>query len=199
MSKRITISTDQLNDVVEVNAFAVATHDASGYIIDNAHPDYAGVTFGVRRGDILAVGESRTFEVENKDSLGRIGTIMQIDFATEDGDQPMQIDLLTGPKIRVILSKPDFARYKELKGNDALSVVLSTSIVLPVLVETLNAIKGAESDQMEGLRWYRVLTRRMAALRLKKDGDSLIAVQRLLELPIKRTLATAYGMAEASS
>lgn len=201
-SKRILIRGDQLNDAVEVNVFAVATHDASGYVVDKAHPDYEGVAFDVQKGDILAVGEGRVFYVESSfDVLGRIGSIMQIDGATEDGDLPMRIDF-DGEKIRLILSKDDFKEYKVMRHDEALSIVLTTAIVVPALLETLHYIgqEGGEgADALEDLRWYRVLTRRIETLGLKDKSDNLTKVQKLLELPVKRALVSARSLAEASS
>ena len=198
-SERITIRADQLNDAVEVNVFAVATHDMADYVVEGSHSDYEGVTFDVRKGDILAVGEGRTFPIESThDALGRIGTIMQIDAAVEDGDLPMEIDF-NGDKIRIILSKPDFKTYKEMRTSEALSSVLTTIIVLPALEETLYYIDGGDAEELEIVRWYRALRRRIESLGLQHETDKLTKVQKLLELPIRRAFATAYNLAEASS
>ncbi len=202
-SKLIPIRGDQLNDAVEVNVFAVATQDASGYVVDKAHPDYEGAAFDVKKGDILAVGEGRVFPVESSfDVLGRIGSIMQIDGATEDGDLPMRIDF-NGEKIRLILSKEDFKEYKLMRQDESLSIVLTTAIVVPALLETLHYIgseeRGEDAEALEDLRWYRVLARRIEALSLKDESDNLTKVQKLLELPVKRALVSARNLAEASS
>lgn len=199
-SKRIAVRGDQLNDAVEVNVFVVATQDASGYIVDKAHPDYEGSAFDVKKGDILAVGEGRVFVVESSfDVLGRIGSIMQIDVAAEDGDLPMQVET-NGEKIRIVLSKEDFKAYKEMRPNEALSSVLTTAIVVPALLETLHYIDSGEGGEaLEALRWYRVLARRIEALGLKDEPDNLKKAQKLLELPVKRALVTARNLAEASS
>lgn len=202
-SKRIAIRADQLNDAVEVNVFAVATHDASGYVVDKAHADYEGSAFDVKKGDIIAVGEGRVFAVESSfDVLGRIGSIMQIDVAAEEGDLPMRVDFL-GEKIRIILSKEDFKAYKLMRHDEALSSVLTTKIVVPALLETLHYIHNedgnGDAETLEALRWHRVLTRRIEELGLKDESDKLTQVQMLLELPVKRALVTACNLAESSS
>jgi len=198
-SDRIAIPKDQLNDSVEVNVFAVATQDLADYVVENSHADYAGAKFEIHKGDILAVGDGRTFVVENtQDALGRIGTIMQIDAASEEGDLPMRLDF-NGNKIRIILSKPDFETYKKMRINEVLSNVLTTTIVLPALVETLSFVEGAEPDELESLKWYRVLTRRIELLNLQNESDRLAKVQTLLELPLKRAFVSAHNLAEAAS
>lgn len=197
-SKRIAIRGDHLNDAVEVNVFAVATQDGFSYVVDKAHADYDGVAFDVKKGDILAVGEGRIFPVENSfDVLGRIGSIMQIDGATEDGDLPMRIDF-DRDKIRLILAKEDFKQYKLMRHDESLSSVLTTAIVVPALLETLHFIDHEDAEALEALRWYRVLARRIEALGLKDESDNLAKAQKLLELPVKRALVTARSLAEAS-
>ena len=136
------------------------------------------------------------------DVLGRIGSIMQIDVAAEEGDLPMRVDFL-GEKIRIILSKEDFKAYKLMRHDEALSSVLTTTIVVPALLETLHYIHNedgnGDAETLEALRWYRVLTRRIEELGLKGESDKLTQVQMLLELPVKRALVTACNLAESSS
>ena len=88
---RISISTDNLNDAVEVNVFIRATDRIPSYCIPEAHSDYEGASFEIQRGDILAVGEGQVFHIESDfDSLSRIGSIMQINESPKDGDIPME-------------------------------------------------------------------------------------------------------------
>lgn len=199
-SKRITIPVSQLNDTVEVNVFAVAMHDISSYAVEKSHPDYDGSSFDIRKGDIIAVGEGKTFTIESRfDALSRIGSIMLIEASPEDGDMPMRIEF-NGEKIRVILSKADFSSYKLLRHNEELSGILTTTIVLPVLLETLYYIEGCgDDDELDSLKWYRALTRRIEALGLSNESEKLTKAQKLLELPVKRTLSTAQSVAEAAS
>ena len=99
-----------------------------------------------------------------------------------------------GPKIVIYLSKQDFADYKLLKNiNTEISVALSTTIVLPVLMK---AIDQAREDNDDDLRWVRALKRRLDLLQLKIEDDSLELAQKILELPMKRTLASARMIAE---
>ena len=199
-SKRITIPINQLNDTVEVNAFAVALRDILSYAVEKSHPDYDGSSFDIRKGDIIAVGEGKTFTIESRfDALSRIGSIMLIEASTDDGDMPMRIEF-NGEKIRVILSKADFSSYKLLRHNEELSGILTTTIVLPVLLETLYYIEGCgDDDELDSLKWYRALTRRIEALGLRNESEKLTKAQKLLELPVKRTLSTAQTVAEAAS
>ena len=194
---RAQIPSNNLNDSVEVNVFAKANRDISGYRVDAAHPDYGGVTFEIEKGDILAVGEGHIFYLDAPfDALSPIGSIMEIHEAHQDGDMPMQVDY-NGPKIQIVLSKKDFADYKLLKINESLSVALTTTIVLPVLIEAIRIVQTDSDD--DDLRWVRALRRRIEGMGLKPDGDSLQLAQDILELPLKRTFAAARMLAEGAS
>jgi hypothetical protein len=199
-SKRIAIPVENLNDAVETNVFVRATRNKSGYSVETAHSDYDGAKFDIREGDILAVGEGYIFQIEsNFDSLRRIGSIMQIEESRKDGDFPMRVDF-NGDKILVVLSRADFKDYKLLKGHEGVSAALTTTIVLPVLVEALHFWKSGEAGAEEdSLRWMRALHSRISALELKSESDNLILAQKLLELPLKRALIASRQLAEAVS
>jgi len=193
---RAQIPTDYLNDAVEVNVFARAARSMSGYRVDAAHPDYGTVAFDVEKGDILAVAEGQVFYLDAPfDALSPIGSIMEIHEAQQEGDRPMQVEF-GGPKILILLSKKDFAEYKLLKTMDGMSVALTNTIVLPVLIEAIHII---QNDGDDDLRWVRAIKRRLEDMQLKLDEEALELAQTILELPVKRTFASARMLAENAS
>jgi len=193
---QIAIPADQLNDSVEINAFARAVQPAGSYVVQKAHPDYDRAEFSIAAGDILAVAEGQVFYVEPSfDALKNIGSIMQIQEFTEDGDHPMQVDL-EKDKILVVLSKADFALYKRLRAHEAVASSLSSIIVLPVLMDAIRELQtGGDSD----LRWRKRLHHRIASLGLSMQSEPLELAQRVLELPLKRALAASRTMVEADA
>jgi hypothetical protein len=199
-SKRVSILAENLNDAVEVNVFIRASRDATQYSVDAAHPDYSGVKFQIREGDILAVGEGHVFHIESTfDSLRRIGSIMQIEESPKDGELPMMVDF-NGDKIRVFLSKADFKDYKLLKSQEGVSAALTSAVVLPVLVEAIHYWKTEEAGGADdSLRWMRALRSRISLLQLESESDSLVLAQRILELPLRRALVASRQLAEAGS
>jgi hypothetical protein len=130
----------------------------------------------------------------NFDSMKRIGSIMQITAANEDGDLPMRVSFNT-EKIVVILSKQDFKDYNLLKTQEGVSSPLTSAIVLPVLIEAIQSLRdeGAIDD---GPRWKRALQRRITDLGLQNETENLIVSQKLLELPLKRSLTSARQFLE---
>lgn len=193
---RISIPADSLNDAVEVNVFVRATNRISDYAIPEAHPDYSGAVFDVRRGDILAVGEGQIFHIESSfDSLSRIGSIMQISESPKDGDLPME-PTFDQDKIVIFLSKSDFADYKILKQNATVRDPLTTTIVLPVLVEALHILEKESDGRDDPRRWVRALSRRLENLHLRTEMQPLYLAQQLLELPVKRALSSSRMLVE---
>lgn len=196
-SHSVQIPSDSLNDAVEVNVFTRAKKNMSGYRVEKAHSDYGNVAFTVEKGDIIAVGDSHVFYVEAPfDALSPISSIMQITETHKDGDQPMQVQY-GGQKILIELSKKDFDDYKRLKTLDWVSAALTMGIVLPVLVDAIYILQRGEED--DDLRWVRSLKRRIEDVGMKHEDDPLETAQRILELPLKRTLASARKLSEADS
>ena len=197
---RVSIPTNDLNDTVEVNVFALASQPIPDYRPPEAHPDYAAAVFAVQRGDILAIGEGQVFHVESSfDSFTRIGSIMQISESQSDGDVPMESSF-EGNKIVIFLSKEDFRAYKRLKSHKGLRDPLTTTIVLPVLIEALHVLKEEQPGGIEAnWRWMRALTRRIESLDLSTEIQPLQLAQMLLELPVRRVLAASTLLAEADS
>lgn len=197
-SHRVQIPASQLNDSVEVNAFIRAMKDIRAYRIGGAHEDYGNTAFQIRSGDILAIGEGQIFNAESTfDSLRRVGSIMLIEQSQEVGDHPMKVDY-NSDKIRIFLCKTDFKSYSRLKSVPTLTSHLTTTIVLPVLIEALYYIQ-AQSDDLESFKWYRNLDRRVEALGLGSEQEILTKAQMLLDMPIRRALASADAYAVAAS
>lgn len=193
------IASENLNDLIEVNVFAIATKKINGYRVSESHPDYGNITFDVNEGNILAVAQTLTFYIDGQfDSMKRIGSIMQIvENPKTDIDLPMQVDF-NGDKITILLSKSDFREYKLLKTNESIVGPLTATIVLPVLVEALNLLKSefSNGEDDDSLKWVVVLKRRMKDLDIQGEENLEIA-QKLLELPIRRALASTHALAES--
>lgn len=123
---------------------------------------------------------------------------MQIQESPKEGDIPMEFGA-ESDKIVIFLSKSDFADYKLLKAHEGVAGPLTTTIVLPVLIEALRILKEQSDGPDDGRRWVRSLYRRIESIGLEKETDFLALAQRLLELPVKRALASSRMLAEGSA
>ena len=195
---RVAIPEEYLNDAVEVNLFVCAIRDFDEYMVEKAHEEYGDAVFQIRRGDILAVGEGYVFLVNSSfDAMNRIGSIMIIKGSTKSGDIPMQANFEVD-KIVLTLAKNDFSGYKLLRANRDLVESLTTTLVFPVLVEAIHILNSESQKEDDGRRWVRILANRIEELNLKSESDAVILAQRLLELPVRRALASSRMLAKAA-
>lgn len=184
-----------LDGKVECCSFILATCDIADYRNSGAHADYAGLKFGVRKGDTLAVGPDCSFIAEKKiDPLRKIPSIFVV--VPNENDDAASIDInATGDKIQVKLSKPNFDAYKFLSQAQPMHAALSSMIIVPALVALLEQAKEASASQeelasLESRRWYRVLVRALKDIGVDandpnafKDSSILLA-QRLIGDPL---------------
>jgi hypothetical protein len=186
-----------LNATVEVNIFARAKRELPKYKVENAHEDYGDMTFRVGVGDILAIAEGHVFEADiNFDALSQVGSFIRIEEGKDADDTPMKVDL-EGEKIIVYLCKPDFENYKYIKSNPILFSCLATTLVLPALAEAIREATGAQAEDFQDQKWFRCLKRRVESLNQSLTSmEPLELAQLILELPIRRALASARNIME---
>lgn len=194
------ISIEFLNDLIEVNVFAVAVKKINDYRVEGAHEDYGDVAFDVNAADILAVGQTVAFHIDERfDSMKRVGSIMQIvENPKMDSDLPMEVDF-NGQKITILMSKTDFREYRLLKSSETVIAPLTATIVFPVLLEALRILKSDFSgiEDSDAPKWVVVLRRKIMVMNIEAEDD-FIKAQKILELPIKRSLSSAHQLAEMS-
>jgi hypothetical protein len=165
-SQRIEIPADELAGTVEVSSFVTATRDFPAYRVDGAHADYAGRTFIVRTGDVLAVAKSFTFDAEKEqDALKKISSIMQIQPSDSVADGYLDTEFDNNDRITVFLSKADHEKYGLLRETPGIRGVVIQAISLPVLIEAVAIVREQQSGESEGLpRWQRRVRLKLAEL-----------------------------------
>lgn len=192
---RITIPSSDIAGRVEVTPLLLAMEPIEAYQIAGAHTDYGDTRFRLGKGDILAVGQTSTFEAyTDYDPLKRVSSILTIRRSETDPDGPMIVDTI-GDKITATLSQIDYDQYTHLRGDPALVSLLSNQVVVPALLQALfeMAMDGDESVE-EGMsrRWYRSVDAKLTQIGInlrQRTHTPLDAVQALLRGPLRRSLA----------
>jgi len=193
---RVPIPGTLVNDALEVNAFVRAKEPVEAYTVDGSHEDYAGVAFAIGPGDILAISDGQIFDANHEvDPLRRIGALIDIHQMENAGDHPMEAVFTEPDKIHIRLCEADFVAYREMKTVPHLTDHLTTTLVLPVLVEAIHLL--GEEDLQE-FKWAGLLQRRIDSLNLGTAADALRIAQALLNLPIRRALASAKTFLDRS-
>jgi hypothetical protein len=200
------VSAGLLDGRVEVCSFILAAKPLDKYKNADFHPDYAKLSFRVRKGDTLAVGHDREFPAEKKtDPLRKVPSIFSIVPNDDPEATGMDIDA-SGPKVRVSLSKENFESYNYLRQSQALHPVLSASVIVPALVDVIDKIRRASMEgALEGfaeLRWYMVIARRLREMNINpEDADSFVdsslkIAHELLGQPVSASLNGLKSMIE---
>jgi len=193
---QIALLATEVHDDIEVNAFIRATAPIPRYKVDGAHDDYGDATFDIRPGDILAVADGQVFDASQQaDPLRRVGSLMLVEPSGEAADHALRYDP-TGDKILIRLCDSDYADYAAMKATPNLTSHLTTTLVLPVLVEVLHDLEPEE--QPGEPKWKTNLRQRLAGLKLPGAADVLEKAQQLLGLPIRRALRSARALYDKS-
>ncbi len=189
---RVPIPTTAIHDTVEVNAFVRAKAEILDYTVDGAHSDYGDTAFSVRPGDILAVADGWTFDADHSiDPLRKVGALMVVEQSGKPGDHSMEADF-DADKIRILLCEQDFTAYGEMKAVPYLTNHLTTTLVLPVLIEAIHLIDDDTGEDPDH-KWAKVLRYRLDELKLGSAATALEKAQQLLGLPIRRALTSAQS------
>lgn len=192
------IPSGQIEGRVEVCSFILAAQQIKSYRNSGFHADYAKLSFTVRKGDTLAVGQDREFTAEKKsDPLRKVPSIFSIVPSDDPAATGMDIDT-GGSKVIVRLSQKNFDAYKTLRQSQPLHPVLSATVIVPALVTVLDDIRRAamagEIDGYADRRWFIVLSRKLRDIQIdatNPDGfvDSTLKIaHELLGQPLTASL-----------
>lgn len=148
----------------------VATKEIPEYCNRECHEDYAGYTFDLEPGDLLAFIGQFSYDVDIKyDKLKSVGSFMQI---TEGKMDKLPRFLLGGDKIDIKLPSDMYERYRtSIKGNRQFSQIIHSSIVFNALVSAL-----LYYDSNKETLWARTLKYRIdneTALEKFKENKTL--------------------------
>lgn len=187
---------DSIEGKVQICSFILAAQNLENYSLPEFHPDYEGHTFSIKKGDVLAIDDERTFFAEKEyDPLKRIPSIFSIQPNRDENALSFDIDS-SGHKIIIKLSENNFEHYKTISLNQNLQPLLSSLIIMPALVSILESVKNAGDQEidLEEYRWYRVIKRRLKEFGVDIDNkstfsDSTLALaQKLIGEPLNTSL-----------
>lgn len=171
----------ELEGRVEVELFVRAARDLAGYVPDGAHADYAGTSFDLRTGEILAIAPSMSFDVDRQFDPMRapVGSIIRVSKG-EHEEGPFRV-AFEDEYIEILLSHEDWEHYAGVRERTP--GILHAALVLPVLAEAV-----PRTAEFAGRRWADRLSAMIEARRIDVE-QPLEAAQKLLESPLTRAFA----------
>ncbi len=171
-----------LRGKVEVS-FYICTNETIGQYTPS------GESYFVESGDIVAVGGNTSFDaLKEYDPLkAPIKSIVKIT-CLEKAQDEFTVLYNDDDFITIGIPKDMYSLYTNACSGSA-AEMLHSSIVLPALMDAIDAIKDGKSD-VASASWAQKLTELCASrgIALDEDSKSLTIAQRLLHNPAKRAL-----------
>ena len=148
-----------VNGIVQMCTFLVASEDLHQYTNDYFSPDYKGFKFTIEKGCIMAVGNQVNFIISKvKDDLANKASIFSIIPNLDENALNMQVDL-TGQKIALLLPKETFSIYKNMEKSIEVQQAMHQMLIIPALMYVFSEIKSSKGQlfMYENQRWFRNL------------------------------------------
>jgi hypothetical protein len=164
----VTIPSNLLNKKVDVNFFILAEEEIDDYTNEDAHTDFEGINFKIKKGDILAYSESQTIHIEKK-PMSNTHSIFKVTKDTNPEAPAIKISL-NDHQIDIALPEVSYNRVANLKayGEDCNRVLISM-LYLPSLIDTLFNVQSIAKDEylladIENFDWYRTLEKKLETM-----------------------------------
>ena len=177
-----------------VDTYVMASEALEGFKSDNFHPDYAGLSFAIDRGDVLAVGNSVELDLTTDDDLARHDSVLSVSRGSDRQTDAIVVDTDRPTHVLITLRPGLYDVYKERgKGED--EGLFMSLIILPALASVLDRMREG-GPTLSDTEWYKsieaVLSRQGLAVsdidNGNSDRSSLAIAQRILSQPIERTI-----------
>ncbi len=173
----------------EFSPFLVATNHIHDFCAYGWHKDYAGLSFDIATGSVLAVDwpDEHTIDTTEEAPLGSIFELVE---TSKLSGGMWGIDH-AGERIRIELSPQDYARFKAARenvNNQPEAAYIMNSIYLPALIWLLQE-GDKDSEELSEKRWFRAVNARLEAKNLPLLGGNsnrVIDSQHLLDYPFEK-------------
>ena len=201
---------------IEIVGYILAKTEISDYMGEDLNPIYfAGAKFNLKRGALLAIGETRRIPIDDSELQKPLSSIFNIRNGGNEQEETVTTDF-SDEKI-VISVKPELHRlYGSMleENNGALKRYTTSVLVTPVLVEAIDKIilyyQGNGDDYSEK-RWFRAIEKKCEKLGITLENyddspvtlankllgnitvDSLNNVKETLESELNSGATTSYG------
>lgn len=159
-NKSIRLDPAFLHERVELTPCIVATMPISGFENEDFETEYSGMTFDINVGDIIAIGEKRSFDALYQNDIIKNGTSI-VSVAGEDSAKEIICDF-TGSVIKITLPAEQYEDYIECGYLKTKYKTLNAILTIPALVEAIGIIASDENNQehtsgFESKAWYKTI------------------------------------------
>ena len=185
-----TFSAGELSGRVDFSPFLVCTRELSGFRARGWHSDFAGRTFDIAAGAVLAEDVSKDYWIDTADETP-LGSIFGHKCRSDLPDGRWEYELAE-ERVWIVMSNADAAQYeaaRERANNQPEGQYLMNGLYLPALVAVLNDVDQDPQDYSD-YRWFASLDQRLEAVECQPLGaassNRLVDAQKLLDSPFPR-------------
>lgn len=179
----------RLAERTEFSPFLVATKPIHDFRASGWHEDYAGMSFAIETGSVLAVDQHVEYTIDVTEE-GDVGSIFELVETGKIPDGMWGIDH-GNDRVHIEMSPQDCARFKvarESANNRPEAAYIMNSIYLPALIWLL--VEGdKDNEELSDRRWFRALDACLSRKGLPLLGmksDRVKDAQQLLEYPFHK-------------
>lgn len=158
-NKTIRLDPTLIHERVELTPCIVAAKYISGFTNSDFEEEYAGMTFNINAGDVIAIGERRTFDALYQNDVIKNGSSI-VSIGGSDTVKEVVVNY-TGSVIEITLPGAQYQDYKECGYSKAKYKTLNAILTIPVLVEAIGIIALDETSEhssgFENKAWYKTI------------------------------------------
>ncbi len=172
---------------VEFAPFLICMKALSGFYSDGWHSDFAGMTFDIDSGSVLAEDVPKDYWIDTADETP-LGSIFGHKTLPELPNGHWEYELAEN-YIWIIMSDDDGQQYEKVReqiADQPEGQYLMNGLYLPALIAVLNEI-DQNSGEYNNYRWFSSLDQRLESLGCQhlgaKGANRLVDAQKILNLP----------------
>lgn len=149
-----------LHERVELIPCIIAKEGVSGFSNDDFEEEYQGMEFEISAGDVVAIGEKRTFDALYQNDVIKNGSSI-VSIGGSDTTKEIICDY-SGSVIEITLPMDQYNDYKECGYLKTKYKTLNAILTIPVLVEAIGFIahdaeNPEETSGFESKAWYKTI------------------------------------------
>ena len=182
----------RLNGKLEIILLIVCKENIKGFINDDWNDDYAGLSFYLAKGSVLAYKNLPSLDiVKNFEELSSTNSIFMVYKRLTTESKPMDVNL-DASQIKIGLSTQEYDIYSRFCKKTQFQPILNSMLVLPALVYVFEELKqetGIEAN--EGKAWFISLDKAYAKRGINfveeimnDEKTSIQLAQEAMELPL---------------
>lgn len=159
-NKSIHINPTVLHERVEIIPCIIVADPISGFCNEDFEEEYCGIAYELHVGDVIAIGETRSFDALYQNDVIRNGSSI-VSIGGDDSVKEIICDF-TGSVITITLPMDQYENYKGCGYVKTKYKTLNAILTVPALVEAVGIIANDEENPdhtsgFESKAWYKTI------------------------------------------